>query len=339
MSRMAASAEGILQRQQRRSSLLPLRAVKRALHSLLVLVLVLAAIALGTVVVSRALGYGTLAVLSGSMGRSAPTGSLVIGSWHTPAEIGVGDVILVRRQGRAPVLHRVISRASRDGKTVVRLKGDANPAPDPESFTLPGRVLQKEHAIPFVGYAVGALRMPAGWILLVGLPTILLAFLLLRDVWRPKEAAAPALAVVEEPEVDAAELLDERAADLENRERELRFAAESMAVDAERVQQRELALAEAEASVAARVATIEQRENEIRIAEEAAEQEPPLEEEPQAHLVFSPGPTGYTMLEHEGPTPPSGAVVERDGVTYTVSRVGRSPLPGDARRCAYLLQL
>jgi signal peptidase I len=305
-----------------------------------VFALVVAGLALATVVVPRALGYGTLAVLSGSMGRSAPTGSLVIGSWHTSADIEVGDVILVRREGRVPVLHRVISRESESGTPAVRLKGDANPAPDPEAYTLPGRVLRKDWAIPFIGYVVGALRVPVGWLVLVGLPTILLAFSVLRDVWRRPEER-------DEGEAPATPYLVDDDAD---KSREL---ADGLASHDRRLRDRHAELADNEAALTARAAALERREAAVREREleldareaaqaaraEAVAAEAPAPEMPSAHVLLVPGPKGYALVERDTPPPGIGAVVEQDGTAYTVTRVGRSPFPSDGRRCAYLQPL
>src|SRR5579859_6145077 len=56
----------------------------------------------------------------------------------------------------------------------------------------------------------------------------------------------------------------------------------------------------------------------------------------RSHLLFVPLPTGYAIVEHEGPAPAVGGEVEVDGRCLVVLKLGRSPLPGDSRRCAYL---
>ena len=55
------------------------------------------------------------------------------------------------------------------------------------------------------------------------------------------------------------------------------------------------------------------------------------------YLLFVPSPKGYRLEEREGPAPDRDERVEVDGSTFVVSRVGASPLPLDARPCAYLL--
>ena len=44
----------------------------------------------------------------------------------------------------------------------------------------------------------------------------------------------------------------------------------------------------------------------------------------------------YALAERPGPSPDLGAYEDVDGVRFLVARIGRSPLPADQRRCAYL---
>jgi hypothetical protein len=48
-------------------------------------------------------------------------------------------------------------------------------------------------------------------------------------------------------------------------------------------------------------------------------------------------PHGYLLVEVEDPPPVVGDVVEEDGSTYVVWRIGPSSLPNDPRRCAVLM--
>lgn len=56
------------------------------------------------------------------------------------------------------------------------------------------------------------------------------------------------------------------------------------------------------------------------------------------YLVFVPAPSGYRLVERTGSAPTPGDVLELDQGEgrYVVSRVIRSPLPGDTRPCVYL---
>ncbi len=55
------------------------------------------------------------------------------------------------------------------------------------------------------------------------------------------------------------------------------------------------------------------------------------------YLLFVPSPQGYRLEEREGQAPARDERVEVGGAAFVVSRVGASPLPLDARPCAYLL--
>jgi hypothetical protein len=55
-----------------------------------------------------------------------------------------------------------------------------------------------------------------------------------------------------------------------------------------------------------------------------------------SYLEFVWTPNGYEFHEHEGDPPQVGAEVQEDSGRFVVAKVAASPLPGDARRCAYL---
>jgi hypothetical protein len=72
------------------------------------------------------------------------------------------------------------------------------------------------------------------------------------------------------------------------------------------------------------------------VAEQAVEAR--LQPDAEGYVLFVPSPAGYRLLERDGAAPASADVVEIDGNPYRILRVGRSPLPGDQRRCAFLEQ-
>jgi hypothetical protein len=57
------------------------------------------------------------------------------------------------------------------------------------------------------------------------------------------------------------------------------------------------------------------------------------EAEPAGHTLFATTPTGYTIIERDGPAPPPGAEVSVDGRAYRVTAARSSPFPGDRRPC------
>ena len=61
---------------------------------------------------------------------------------------------------------------------------------------------------------------------------------------------------------------------------------------------------------------------------------------PEKHLLFVWKATGYELRERDGEPPSVGSIVELDdGIRQEVNRISPSPLPGDARRAAYLQPL
>ena len=55
------------------------------------------------------------------------------------------------------------------------------------------------------------------------------------------------------------------------------------------------------------------------------------------YLVFISKPSGYELHEREGEPPSVGDEVEDNGARLRVTKLAPSPLPGDARTCAYLV--
>lgn len=56
----------------------------------------------------------------------------------------------------------------------------------------------------------------------------------------------------------------------------------------------------------------------------------------QKHLVFVWKTSGYELAERSGEAPAPGTEIEEGETRYVVTRLASSPLPGDARPCAYL---
>jgi len=93
------------------------------------------------------------------------------------------------------------------------------------------------------------------------------------------------------------------------------------------VERRERALEARESDVEEREATLEERETVAMLDPQ------PMEVE----LVFLPGER-YRLVDVEAVELTRGYVFDVEGVEYVVARIGRSPLPGDERRCAYLVR-
>jgi hypothetical protein len=133
-------------------------------------------------------------------------------------------------------------------------------------------------------------------------------------------------------ETDLARLiaeLTEREQQLREEEADLaRRRSETGAVELRRVrvEQRERTLDDRERALETREARIAGREYE---AQDTAQRAP--------RLAFVPG-AAYRLVELDDPAAISGRAIEIEGERYEIARIGPSPLPGDDRRCAYLVR-
>ncbi len=119
------------------------------------------------------------------------------------------------------------------------------------------------------------------------------------------------------------------------------------------ITERETKLAESEQDLARRRqelgavelkrAAIERRERAVEVREDeleahAQEDAPPDPGDGElVELAFVPG-AQYHLVELEPAPLEPGMEIEVDDGAFVVSKVGRSPLPGDGRRCAYLVR-
>lgn len=82
-------------------------------------------------------GLKVYRITSGSMSPTVPTGAVILTQRADAAELLVGDVITTQRSAESrTVTHRIveISEGEAGAPVTVRLRGDANPAPDPAPY-------------------------------------------------------------------------------------------------------------------------------------------------------------------------------------------------------------
>jgi len=151
-----------------------------------VLCLALAAVLL----LPAALGYERYVIVSGSMSGTYDKGTIVFAKAVPVEDLEVGDVITYQPPaGTASddlLTHRIAWIGSdREGERIFRTKGDANPSADPWTFDLDqADQARAAFSVPYVGYLLAALSLPAVRMLAIGLPAIVLALLILRGIWR-----------------------------------------------------------------------------------------------------------------------------------------------------------
>ncbi len=141
----------------------------------LVCVAVVVAIALA------AAGYRPVVIQTGSMGDAAPPGSLIIAAPVDRVEIG--DVLVMRQDGRSTVTHRVVDLEERPTGLVAVTRGDANPDIDPLPYELGDEELVAKWVVPDAGSWLLRLRTPAIALTVVTVLVVTASFVALRRIW------------------------------------------------------------------------------------------------------------------------------------------------------------
>jgi len=130
--------------------------------------------------------YRPVTVYSNSMQPTFNAGDMILVTHKPPSRVRVGDVITyaIPIGDRHTESHRIVKIIERGTHPVVVTKGDANHEMDPWNAKLTGSAIWVYRArIPYLGYAVIALRMPFVRVLcLVMLPLLLAAFAVAR-IW------------------------------------------------------------------------------------------------------------------------------------------------------------
>jgi signal peptidase I len=116
---------------------------------------VLGVLCIAMVVASSAFGVKALVFRSGSMSPAISTGALAFAKEIPASEVRVDDVVSVDTASGTRVTHRVTAVERSDNITELTLKGDANDAPDAESYPV-ASVDRVIFHVPKAGYVVSA---------------------------------------------------------------------------------------------------------------------------------------------------------------------------------------
>ena len=135
------------------------------------------------------LGFQRYVILTGSMTGTYDRGAIVFDRPIPTAELKVGDPITYAPPpgftSQTLVTHRIwwIGRGA-NGERVFRTKGDANKYPDAWKFTL-NQSTQNVVVfhIPEVGYVFTLLSLREFRVVLIGLPALIIGFMMLRALW------------------------------------------------------------------------------------------------------------------------------------------------------------
>lgn len=169
----------------------PARGLGRALADVLLWVAAAAGAVCIVLVILAVTAQITLILFrTGSMSPTIPAGSVAVVQRVAAAEVEVGDVVTVDRQGQLPVTHRVTS--VQPGATVserlLTLRGDANAADDPFPYPVTS-VRTVLFSVPGVAAVVVALGDPV----VLGALTVAATTLVVWAFWprTPRRAAPP----------------------------------------------------------------------------------------------------------------------------------------------------
>ncbi len=159
-------------------------------------------IGVGVVIGGLAAGYRPIVILTGSMGRAAPPGSLIVAAPADGNAVAVGDILVMRRPDSATVTHRVIEVEGAGATRYAITQGDANEVADAAPYPLAGDQLVARWTLPRVGQWALTAFQPGPVLGLVGLATLVLAAGALRRIWSAPEAPPDAASPLDEPPAD-----------------------------------------------------------------------------------------------------------------------------------------
>jgi len=118
--------------------------------------------------------YHVLTVLSGSMEPAIKTGSVVVVSPAEEYEPGHVVTFKTGSESEIPTTHRIKDVEIDRGNTVYVTKGDANPGADLSRISKEDIIGKARFSIPYMGYIVEFIRTPIGFIIVIGLPAIVI---------------------------------------------------------------------------------------------------------------------------------------------------------------------
>lgn len=163
---------------------------------------------LGATVGQAFLPFKLLTVLTGSMQPGLPPGSLLLLTPVDGDDLAVGDIIAFKHPSRPSdlVTHRIheITTDPRTGERFFITKGDANQEVDGWRIPVAGKGWKFRAKIPGGGAAVEFVRSPRGRLLIVTVPALLLAGMLILEIWKDDDDAddEPPARPLHEPDLE-----------------------------------------------------------------------------------------------------------------------------------------
>jgi signal peptidase len=166
--------------------------VKRAFSGAATILMVAALLAFVAFGVLTAKGYKAEVVQSGSMSPMLERGYLIFVKPTPASQLKNGQVITFQDPNKATrlITHRII-KVSQDARgPVFETKGDANHTPDPFKLQVKNEAGLYQTKVPYVGNLSFLVRTRDGFILLLGIPLILLVAFAMIKIWAPAKQPA-----------------------------------------------------------------------------------------------------------------------------------------------------
>ena len=129
--------------------------------------------------------------LSGSMEPTISPGDVVINEEIAPGEAKVGDIVTFRdpQDERKLLTHRVVSIRAAGSHLWFVTQGDANNTREHWRVSTDGQIGRVVYTVPWVGHVAVFAKTKLGWLLLIGIPLLLIATEELVRIWRPRRSA------------------------------------------------------------------------------------------------------------------------------------------------------
>ena len=165
-----------------------MRFVARIVNGAATLLLVVALLALCGLAGTLLMGFKPGVVKTGSMRPMLAPGTLIIVKPTLAEKLKIGDVITFTdpdSPAKGLVTHRIYKIEYEKGKPVFTTKGDANPTPDTWRLKLQKDAGLLKHHIANVGHLSFLVRTKQGYMLLLGIPVLLLSISALIRIWAP----------------------------------------------------------------------------------------------------------------------------------------------------------
>ena len=128
------------------------------------------------------------------MSPALPSGSVAMVQPVDVSEIEVGDIIAYQPShvGSTVTTHRVVNIIHQEGDISFQTAGDNNEFADNNPVPSDCVIGKMQFHVPFLGYIIHFLKQPLGYVLLVGLPAIVIVALGIRGIpsrIRPRKKA------------------------------------------------------------------------------------------------------------------------------------------------------